>query len=350
MAASPELARKPPPGAGPSPGWAAALFDARGPRRTWLYGHADLRDAAPITASTPFRWWSVTKAVTAVAVLALADRGRLRLGDPVQRHVPWFRPAPGDPPVTLRHLLAHTGGLASTSALGWVHPPDRGRRSPEELVRQTFERHRRLRSAPGLSVRYTNLGYLLLGEVVRRVTRLSFAEHVRRSVLVPAGIAGAGFEPRGAVGHERLRSARAAVMAALFLPRTRRLVAYRRDGWVGLTHFEVEGQAYGGLVGSLDDLARIGRMLLGEGEIDGVRVLSAEHVRHMGEPQGEGSLSEVGLGVFREPGGWLGHEGEAGGYRSVLRWSPEAGVGVAVLANAGAANVHEVAAAIARLA
>ncbi len=344
------LEHVPPPRAGGSPGWAAAIFDRGGLRRAWLWGAADLRDASAITLATPFRWWSVTKIVTATAVLALADRGALRLDDPVARHVPWFRPRPAGAAVTVEHLLAHTAGLASPSPLGWVHPPERERRTPDQLVRETFERHAELRSTPGERARYSNLGYLLLGEIVRRLTRLSFGEHVRRSVLAPAGIASAGFEPRGAVGHERLRSVRAPVMAALFLPRTRRLVAYAKDGWVGLTQFEIEGQAYGGLVGSLDDLVRIGRLHLGDGSIDGVRVLSSELAQRMREPHGEGDLGTFGLGCFVLDGGWIGHGGEAGGYRAELRFSPERGLGVAVLANAGDANALEVADALCKLA
>jgi CubicO group peptidase (beta-lactamase class C family) len=303
-----------------------------------------------VLVTTPFRWFSVTKLVTATALFALADRGLLSIDDTVAQHVPWFRPVPSHPPVTLRHLLAHTAGLVSPLAIGWVQPPDLRRRAPEQLVRETYEKHRALRSTPGERAVYTNLGYLLLGEVVRRVTQLSFAEHVRRSVLAPAGIATAGFEPRGAVGHERLRSLRTAAMAAVFLPRTRRLVAYQRDGWVGLTHFEIEGQAYGGLVGSLEDLVRIGRLNLGEGSIDGVRVISREHALAMREPQGDGPLSEFGLGLFRFADGWLGHDGEAGGYRATLRFHPQRRVGVAVLANAGAANVAQVAEALGRIA
>lgn len=343
------LERALPPSAEGSPGWAAAIFDRDGAIRTWVWGHADLRDASPITARTPFRWWSVTKLVTATAVLALVDRGLVRLEHPVHRYVPWFRPQPMEPPVTVHHLLAHTGGVANPIALGWVQPPERHRRTPEELVRQTFERHSRLRTTPGTTAHYSNLGYLLLGELVRRVTKLSFGEHVRRSVLVPAGIATAGFEPRGAVGHERLRSFRTATMAALFMPRTRRLVAYLRDGWVGLTEFELEGQAYGGVVGSLDDLVRIGRLHLGDGAIDGVRVISSELALKMREPQGEGPLAGFGLGMWLLDGGWMGHAGQAGGYKAELRLWPERGLGVAVLANAGDANVEEVVDALARM-
>ncbi len=338
-----------PPRAEPSPAWAAAIFDRTGLRRAWLAGAADLRDGSPVALTTPFRWWSVTKIVTATAIMALVDRGALRLDDEVSRHVPWFRPTPSDRRVTVEHLLSHTAGLASPSPIGWVHPPERRRRTPDQLVRDTFEKHAKLVCAPGESAIYTNLGYLLLGEIVRRATRLSFAEHVRRSVLAPAGIATAGFEPRGAVGHERLRSARSAVMAALFLPRTRRLVAYAKDGWIGLTPFEIEGQAYGGIVGSLDDLVRIGRLHLGDGAIDGVRVISSELARRMREPRGRGELGTFGLGLFVLDGGWLGHGGWAGGYRAELRFHPERGTGVAVLANRGDANAEQVADVLSRL-
>lgn len=343
----------PPPSAQGAPGWAAAIFDRDGPVRAWLFGHADLSERTPVTSQTPFRWFSITKIVTATAVMALADRGALRLDDRVARHVPWFRPigaAAEAGEVTIAHLLAHSSGLADPIPLGWVHPPERRRRTPEQVVRQAFERHRKLEAPPGTRARYTNLGYLLLGEIVRRITGLSFAEHVRRSVLLPAGIATAGFDPRGAVGHERLRSLRTAVMATLFLPRTRRLVAYVRDGWVGLTQFEIEGQAYGGLVGSLDDLIRIGRLHLGDGAIDGVRVISQARAVAMREPQGAGSLGSFGLGFWILDGGWVGHGGEAGGYRAELRVNAERGVGVAVLANGGAASTGRVADALARLA
>lgn len=334
-----------PPGAEGAPGWAAAIFEPGGPVRIWLAGHAELGERSPVTAQTPFRWFSVTKLVTATSILALVDRGQLRLEDPVARHVPWFRPAPSDAEVTIAHLLGHSAGLADPLSLGWVHPPARPRRSPSTLVREVFERHRKLRTPPGEVERYTNLGYLLLGEVARRVTGLSFDEHVRRAVLLPAGIATAGFEPRGAVGHERLRSVRTVAMAAAFGPRTRRLVAYVRDGWVGLTQFELEGQAYGGLIGSLDELIRFGRLHLGDGTIDGVQVLSSSSAQRMRE----GSRT-FGLGFGKLDGDWVGHTGEAGGYRAALRIHPERGVGVAVLANGGAANVERVAERLGRLA
>jgi CubicO group peptidase (beta-lactamase class C family) len=360
------VSREPPPGASGAPGWAAARFDREGIREVWLAGCADLRAKTPITIDLRFRWFSVTKLVTALAVASLVDRGLVRFDDPIDRHLPWCRPR--DRSVTIAELLSHTAGFADPLSIGWVHPPGARRRTAFELTRATFDRHRAL-GPP----RYTNLGYLVLGELVREVTG-SFSDYVRSAILEPARIH-ARFAPGGAVGHEPLRSMRALAMAIVFLPRTRGLVRYVEDGWVGLTPFELEGEAYGGLVGSLGDIVRLGRVHF-DGSIDGVRIVSADVLALMREPRGSfadprervamlrgepgvqarretrGSATAApkarwrgggfGLGCEIYGGGWIGHGGEAGGFRAELRIHPR-GEGVAVLASSGVANVRETA-------
>jgi CubicO group peptidase (beta-lactamase class C family) len=320
-----------PPGARDAPGWAAARFDRDRILEVWTWGHSDLSRGEEVQPDTPFRWFSITKNVTAIAVLSLVERGRIALCDPVVRHLPWFAPAD----VTIEQLLTHSAGLVDPSPLSWVHPPGDPRRTPEELTRHTLDRHRRRIAG----ARYTNLGYLVLGELVRAASGVPFADHVR-SILAPVGIE-ASFMPRGAIGHERLRSIRTAAMAAIFARRLRRFVSYVREGWVGLTPFEIEGEAYGGLVGSLEQLVRLGRVHLGDGTIDGVRILDRELARDMRRARGP-----FGLGFWIYENGWIGHGGWAGGFRSELRLHPSQGIGVAVLANGGDASTEDVARAI----
>src|SRR5690606_7284045 len=124
------------------------------------------------------------------------------------------------------------------------------------------------------------------------------------------------------------------VMSALFMPHTHRLVRYVRDGWIGLTPFALEGQAYGGLVGSVDDLVRFGRLHLGDGELDGVRVIAEAAAKAMRAPENP----RFGLGFERYDDGWIGHDGEAGGFRATLRLHPERGEGFAALASSGVAR------------
>ena len=311
-----------------APGWATARFDADGRVERRAVGLADLVTGEPVTAATRFRWFSVTKLVTALTVLRAVERGALALDEDVRERLDWFRP---NAVVTVRHLLSHASGLADPNALGWVHPPGRPLRAPSTLTRQTWRRYAALRARPGSVARYTNLGYLVLGELVE-ATEGSF-EAAAAAVLARAGATSAGFSVEGAArGHEALGSIRTAAMAVLFGRRTPRLVAYVREGWVGLAPFEIEGRAYGGLVGSLDDLVALGRALLVPGVVLDEPLLSAMRSRLAVGPRGA-----YGLGFWFHRDGWVGHGGEAGGYRAELHLRPERGRGCAVLVNAGAA-------------
>ncbi|MCB9593697.1 MAG: beta-lactamase family protein [Sandaracinaceae bacterium] len=310
------------------PGWATATFDADGARAIETGGVADLVTGAPIAATTRFRWFSVTKVVTALAILRAVEGGRLGLEDDVRERLPWFRPRAR---VTPRHLLSHASGLADPISFGWVHPPGRPRRSDAELTRATFARYARLRSAPGAIARYTNLGYLVLGELLE-VVEGDYAR-AAQDVLSRAGATTASFTVGpSARGHEPLRSARTAAMAVIFGRRTPRLVAYARAGWVGLTPFELEGRAYGGLIGSIEDLVALGRALL----VSDV-VVSDASLRAMRRRVATGPRGAHGLSLWHHQDGWVGHGGEAGGYRAEVHVDPRRGVGVAVLTNAGTA-------------
>lgn len=311
-----------------APGWATATFDAAGPRALEARGLADLAVGTPVGADTRFRWFSVTKLVTALAVLRAVEAGRLALDEDVRDRLAWFRPPER---VTVRHLLSHAAGLVDPDATGWVQPPGRPLRTPGELTRATLARHPRLRARPGTVARYTNLGYLVLGELLEGVE--GSYEASAAAVLARAGAHGASFSIEGAArGHEALLAPRTAVMAVLFGRRTPGLVEYVRDGWVGLTPFEIEGRAYGGLVGSIEDLVALGRALLAPG-----LVLEAETLATMRRPAAGGPEGAYGLGLYLGSDRWVGHGGEAGGFRAELFVSPERGAGVAVLVNAGAA-------------
>lgn len=322
-------------GAAGAPGWAAASFDARGLRERWLDGEADLAAGRRVEETTRFRWFSVTKLATAMTILALADEGALDLDDPVARYLPWTA---GGSPRPLRALLSHTGGVANPSAIRWARPPGAPARSAAQLTREAYASLRRAHRPPSPDdARYSNLGYLLLGEAIAAATGAPFERACRRHVLEPLGLTRTSFAPTdAAVGHERLPSARALVMSALFLPRTPALIRYARRGWVGLAPYALEGAAYGGLVGSLDDLARLGRALL-----------DPRWGRMHAEAGRGADGARFGLGPELYEDGWLGHGGAAGGYRAELRVHPGRGLGVAVLANGGDAAAEEVAARIA---
>jgi CubicO group peptidase (beta-lactamase class C family) len=105
------------------PGLAAAVVTADGAAGFVTSGLADVRRLRPVTAQRTFLWFSMTKIVTATAVMMLADRGALDLDAPVIEHVPEMRILRGPASlITARHLLAHSSGLANPLPIRWVRP------------------------------------------------------------------------------------------------------------------------------------------------------------------------------------------------------------------------------------
>jgi CubicO group peptidase (beta-lactamase class C family) len=133
----------------------------------------------------------MTRIATATAVVRLAEQGRLDLDGRISSYYPPLRG--GGRPVTVWHLLGHSSGLANPAPVRWVYPagslpPDRA-----AFVERLLHRYRRLRSAPGTRVHYSNLGYLVLGELIARVTGTAHESYVHDELIRPLGMIHTGF-------------------------------------------------------------------------------------------------------------------------------------------------------------
>jgi CubicO group peptidase (beta-lactamase class C family) len=295
-----------------------------------------------MTPDTSCNWFSMTKLVTATAVVQLADRGRLDLDAPVADvYTPFSVLRPGDRArrVTVRHLLSHSGGVANPMPLRWVHLASELGPERAAFVEGQLAAHRRLRSAPGDRAAYTNLGYLVLGEVVARVAGEPFEAYVRANVLEPLGMSRTGFaavEPeRWATPYQRRFTVLGALMPAL-IPRP--ILGAKHGRFRALQHFYVHGAAYGGLVGPASDAVRFLRAHLRDGELDGARILSAEAAREMRVIRTRGSRIEVGMGWFRRgkvrPTDFVEHLGGGLGFWTCLRIYSDRDIGAVVMGNA----------------
>lgn len=150
------------------------------------YGLASVEHDVPNTPSTPFHMASVSKQFTMFAVAMLADRGLLSLDDDIRQHVPEV-PDFGTP-ITLRHLATHTSGLRDDFTLfnmGGQLGDDVKR---QEDVLRLVSRQRELNFEPGSEYLYSNMGYVLLSEVVSRVTGETFREWMAANVFEPLGM------------------------------------------------------------------------------------------------------------------------------------------------------------------
>ena len=227
------------------PGLAAGIVQQGRLVHATALGLADREAGRPVGAGTVFRIASMTKNMTALAILSLRDRGQLQLDAPLAQYVPQFaavKPATRDSaPVTLRHLLTHTAGFVTDDPWG-----DRVLgMSPAELDRVIATGHLFARP-PGLAFEYSNLGYALLGRVLTNVSGEPYQAYMRRTFLEPLGMAHTTFDaPAAARGDYAW--------------------GYRLDGEVwSRERVEPDGEvgAMGGLATTVPDYARYVALLL----------------------------------------------------------------------------------------
>jgi CubicO group peptidase (beta-lactamase class C family) len=219
---------------------------------------------------------SITKPITATAILQLVEEGRLGLSDPIQRYIPEFRPessAPGQPgaeAVTAWHLLTHTSGIADAG----TELVETERPTPAALLDLACTRP--LRFVPGGRYEYASDSFYLLAELVRRVGGSDLAGHLRGRIFTPLGMSATSFDPEDP-GPPALPLGGYFDRFGLELPAaTRYFVSLRLPG--------------GGLWSTVTDLARFGRAMLNDGALDGGRVLGKPFVEQMTREQTAGIL------------------------------------------------------------
>ena len=150
------------------------------------YGLADEELGVPISSSTVFDFASVAKQFTGFAVASLVEQGLLSFDDAIHRYMPEL-PDFGEA-ITIRHLLGHTSGIRD-----WISLLKLAGHSTSELIDSDrilsfLTRQQDLNFAPGERFSYCNTGYVLLAEIVARVTGRPFGEWARESIFLPLGM------------------------------------------------------------------------------------------------------------------------------------------------------------------
>jgi len=275
-------------------------------------GKRDLAADAPMKADTLFRIASMTKPVTALAIMLLADEGKLSADDSLEKHLPEFRgqwlvaarekdaltlkkPAR---PITLRDLLTHTSGVAAYPA-GLTDVYLKRNRTLSETTVAVSQLP--LQFEPGTKWSYSNSGIDTLGRVVEVVSGMSFEAFVQKRILDPLGMADTTFYP---TADQRKR------VAALYRKLDGKL-APTPDGLLALPAHPQHPIPAGGLYSTAGDLAQLYRFMLNGGEADGKRLLSLKSHDAMTKTQ-TGDLSTgfvdgmsfgFGWAVVKEPKG-----------------------------------------------
>jgi len=329
------------------------------------YGFRDRERQLPATPSTVFGIASMTKSFTALAILLLEEAGRLRLTDPVRRHLPEFRtPEPKwSSKITLHHLLCHTSGLPPLPSLWYaysrslLHDPAfdvaKARRvgidlerppidSFEQLLEYLAAEKYHLLDAPGRCFSYSNEGFMLLGAVVERASGLAWEQYIDDRIVRPAGMTHTTCDPGVKFRLPELttlyfsrRTARGSVLVA------------SEEWWQSSC-----GRPEGGIVTSVDDFLAYLEIFRTGGRVGRERILSPTSVRKMLVPRVhvEGPI-HYGYGIALRPdyhGDLVAFHGGSGkGIASEFMVIPRRGVTGVVLSNiAGAPSALALQAAV----
>lgn len=241
------------------------------------YGNASVDSGGvPMTPEIVFDLASLTKPIaTAMSIFLLLEEGKLRLTDRVSMHVPG-KPF-DDAPITVAHLLTHTSGLIADNSIKDYQ--DGKARAMERIYALTPT------SKPGTKFVYSDVGYLVLGDLVERLSGESLDVFARKRIYAPLGMNETRFRPEGKL-KERCA------------PTEKRMGRWMQGEVHDPRAFALGGVAgHAGLFSTADDLAVFAQMLLQRGEYGGKRILSAASVREMTMPR-----PVPGAGAFRTYG------------------------------------------------
>jgi CubicO group peptidase (beta-lactamase class C family) len=247
-----------------------------------VVGQRDAESAKPMEVDTLFRIASMTKIVTAVAVMLLEEEGKLSVDDPVEKHLPEFRGqkliksrtddtmmlADPERPIRVRDLLTHTSGMQCALPAGFADLGSKRNRSLAEAV-VAFSQHP-LAEPPGTVWRYCGPAFDTLGRVVEVASGKPFHAFLEQRIFRPLGMKDTTFRPNPA---QRAR------LAVIYGNENEAIKRSEKQGYPAEdVVFESAG---GGLFSTAPDYLRFAQMLAGGGSLGKTRILRPETLARM---------------------------------------------------------------------
>lgn len=147
-------------------------------------GFINLKDSIPASTRSAFRIASMTKSFTAMAILILRDNGQLALSDPVSRYIPEMKNiqylTSDSPPISIENLMTMTAGFPEDNPWG-----DRQLDEPDQMLFDLINSGISLSNPPSFHYEYSNTGYAILGNIIRRVSGIPYQQYIRENILQP---------------------------------------------------------------------------------------------------------------------------------------------------------------------
>jgi D-alanyl-D-alanine carboxypeptidase len=297
-------------------------------------GLADIKNKIPMTLNHTLSFFSMTKTLTAIAVLQLAERQEINIDDRVSKYIEH----PYGQEISIRQLLSHTSGIPNPIPLKWVHlASDHKNFNEKAALAKILADNPKPDRPPGERYAYSNIGYWLLGRIIEAVSKQSYAGYVRKNIFQPLRlspndidfvITDNTLQAKGYLAKYSLMN-----LAKSFV--TEKAVWGSYEGnWLHIKDVFVNGPSFGGAIGSARSFSKILQDLLAKQSI--LLSENSKQLLYSQQRTRSGQVIDLTLGWHV---GILGgaqyfyKEGGGAGYHSEMRIYPTRGLASVIMTN-----------------
>ena len=215
-------------------------------------GLANIEKKEKVTEATTFNAYSVTKTFTALSILQLAEKDLIDLDRSVVEYLPEF-PYPSN--ITTRHLLTHTAGIPNPMPLSWIHTADEHDTFDyKKYFKEIFKKYEKIKKQPNEKFAYSNLGYILLGMLIEKVSGQSYTDYVKKSIIETIEIESDQLDftiPHTSLHSKGYQKRISFSNLILWIILDKPKYIDRTEGkWISVKNLYVNGTSYGGLIGT----------------------------------------------------------------------------------------------------
>jgi D-alanyl-D-alanine carboxypeptidase len=297
-------------------------------------GLADIKAGVPVTDSTVMAAFSMTKTITAIAVLQLQEKGKLSIDDRVAKYVRH----PYHQELTIRQLLTHTGGIPNPMPLKWVHlAAEEGSFRESAALEAVLREHGKPPHGPGEVYEYSNIGYWLLGKVIEKASDQDYGTYVTKHIFHQLGL---GPKEIGFCRDIAAPRSKGYLSRYSFLNLVKGFVTDREvwgeyeGSWLHVKDVCVNGPAFGGAFGTARAFSRVLQDLLS----DQSKLLgrAGKELLFTQEKTASGKPVEMTPGWHIDElngGPYFYKEGGGVGFHSEMRIYPRAGLASIIMTN-----------------
>lgn len=237
---------------GNSPSIQYHIFTSDSDLYAYKKGFADIANGRKVDFNTTYNAFSITKTFTALTILQLEEKGEIKIEMRVNHYLPDFLYGTE---ITIKQLLNHTAGLPNPIPLNWIHlDTEHPNFNRNQFFKAIFKKHSKVKSKPNEKMAYSNLGYVVLGQLIEKVTGKSYEAYVSEYIIEKLPIQGeylrfsiANYEHQ-AKGYHKIASFSNFILG--FFINKSKFMGEKEDKWRPFKTYYVNGAPYGGLIGT----------------------------------------------------------------------------------------------------